>query len=585
VEESITSSGLGSWRRPEIEVPGKEVARGLLRKGFKGRVEPDNFPSRLLLGPSFSEDNTLLATALSEPFAAPRSTGGYHRVLLQRTDEIEIAAVHWPAGGESSLHGHDDSSGLTCVQSGVIQEERYLPEGEGFRCEMVLLRAGEQTFLPRGAFHRITCLEPSITVHTFSPPPVNPTLPVPAETVPLLQRARLGVRSSERKAWGPAGPIPPCPDLLTLVRDLAPGWAERETEASLAGAVHLPAKTLTEIKNCGVLKAPMPEHLGGWNSSLLQAARSVRLLAREAPSTALALCMALGNAATTRIPVHAVPAPVQTDLLAGQSWIAKQVGQGRILAVANSEPGAGGDLKNTRTLARKDAAGVYRLTGRKAFATFGSAADFFLCAARRQDQDGERAVVDGFFVARQAPGVVLDDCWNPVGLKPTASVGLRLEDSPAEAILGYPGCLEGINSRHWSTVLFAAVFLGVGDRSLREATSQTGAEGIWARGSLAEKALALDAAGGFVEAVAGQEVWPMPPELQDRARRAKTFAARASLEAATHAAMISGGRAYTPDHPVFRCLCDALAGPLLRPPLPQTMDAIVQQMFPSATTR
>ena len=43
--------------------------------------------------------------------------------------------------------------------------------------------------------------------------------------------------------------------------------------------------------------------------------------------------------------------------------------------------------------------------------------------------------------------------------------------------------------------------------------------------------------------------------------------------------MVSGGRSYTPQHPVFRFLCDALAGPLIRPPLPQAMDAIAAQLF------
>jgi hypothetical protein len=52
------------------------------------------------------------------------------------------------------------------------------------------------------------------------------------------------------------------------------------------------------------------------------------------------------------------------------------------------------------------------------------------------------------------------------------------------------------------------------------------------------------------------------------------------VETATAVATISGGRCYSPRHPVFRFLCDALAGPLLRPPLPQAMDAILRQLFP-----
>jgi alkylation response protein AidB-like acyl-CoA dehydrogenase len=486
---------------------------------------------------------------------------------------MEIAAAHWEAGGRSRLHGHGASSAIYYVQSGAIRDERFILEGDGYRHEVLLLRAGEQGYLPAGSFHRVRALEASVTVHTYWPAPTEATQAVPPATKRLLRQAR---RRGRRVAV-PARRPETRRDLQTLVRDLLPAWAEREEQAARAGQTRLPAETLTEMRNCGILGAPMPEHLGGLGASLAQTAAAIRLLARQAPATALALVMALGNAATTRIPPHAVPEHLREALLAGQHWIAAQVRQGRILAVANSEPGAGGDLKNTRTTARPAPDGTFLLTGRKSFATFGPDADYFLCAARRPDGAGE--VVDGFFVSRHAPGLAVDDRWNPAGLKPTASVGLTLQDAPAEAILGYPGCLEGVNSRHWSTVLFAAVFLGVGERALHEACGQTGPDAVWARGTLAEKALNLDAAAGFLESVAGQESWPMPEELQERARRAKTFAARTALDVALHAAMISGGRAYTPDHPVFRCLCNALAGPLLRPPLPAHLDAIAQQLL------
>jgi alkylation response protein AidB-like acyl-CoA dehydrogenase len=293
--------------------------------------------------------------------------------------------------------------------------------------------------------------------------------------------------------------------------------------------------------------------------------------------------MPLGNAATTCIPDRAVAPALRPALAEGRAWIADQVRRGRILAVANSEPGAGGDLANTKTAAHKGAEGVYRLSGRKSFATFGRDADYFLCAARRfETPRGGSLGVDGFFVRRDAPGLVVDDRWDPVGMRPTASVGLTLTEAAADAILGYPGCLEGVNARHWSTVLFAAVFLGVGEGALAEGCRQVPGDAVWARGTLAECALNLDAAAGFVEAVATDDRWPLPAAAQERARRAKTFVARCAVEAATRAAMVSGGRSYTPQHPVFRFLCDALAGPLLRPPLPQAMDAIVKHLFPPA---
>jgi len=61
--------------------------------------------------------------------------------------------------------------------------------------------------------------------------------------------------------------------------------------------------------------------------------------------------------------------------------------------------------------------------------------------------------------------------------------------------------------------------------------------------------------------------------------RAKTFAARVAVESSTRAAMLCGGRAYRADHVVSRLLHDALAGPLLRPPLAKAMDSIAEQLL------
>ena len=224
--------------------------------------------------------------------------------------------------------------------------------------------------------------------------------------------------------------------------------------------------------------------------------------------------MPLGNAATARIPDAVVPEDRRDELAAGRRWIAEQCLAGRILAVANSEPGAGGDLAQTKTLAARGADGTYRLSGKKSFATIGPDADYFLCAARRvgEGRDG-KDVIDGFFVARTAAGVTLDNAWDPLGMRATASVGLSLDQAPAASVLGFSGCLEGVNARHWSTVLFAAVFVGIGEGALDAATQGVGGSGAassYIRATLARCALNLDAAAGLVEAVASDERWPLP---------------------------------------------------------------------------
>ena len=89
----------------------------------------------------------------------------------------------------------------------------------------------------------------------------------------------------------------------------------------------------------------------------------------------------------------------------------------------------------------------------------------------------------------------------------------------------------------------------------------------------------LDAAAGLLEAVASADHLPLPAATRDRTVRAKTFAALTAVDTASQAAMLCGGRAYCADHPLARFLHDALAGPLLRPPLAKAMDTLADQLF------
>lgn len=536
----------------------------------------------LLLQPApvLEEAQELLTTALQKVFpgvihAIPAPCGGqaYERVILQQEESLALMAARWRQGGESAWHGHSDSAALYRVLRGTIREERFIPEGDSYRYETELLEVGDSSYLPPGSYHRVEALTEACTLHGYTPLPTDAREEVEATLMQELQAIKRRTLAAVQAK--------PYQEKETFAATYVPVWAEREQAAVKGNQTRLPRETLDEIRSSGILAAPLPTDLGGWGWSLGETVQFIRWLAQRAPATALALAMPLGNAATTRLPAEAVPDPMRSELRSHQEWMAEQILQGKILAVANSEPGAGGDLANTKTTARREGAG-YVLTGRKSFATLGPDADYFLCAARRLEDGTMNGVVDGFFVARDAPGLTLEDNWNPVGMKPTASVGLTLEKAPASAILGYPGCLEGVNARHWSTLLFAAVCLGIGEGALREGVATAG-EAMWAKAKLAEYALQLDAAAGFLEALTVEETWPCPAALQERARRAKTYAAKVAVEAATHVAMISGGRAYVPNHPAFRLLCDALAGPLIRPPLPQAMEAIIKQMFPGKT--
>jgi alkylation response protein AidB-like acyl-CoA dehydrogenase len=357
-------------------------------------------------------------------------------------------------------------------------------------------------------------------------------------------------------------------------------WATREAAEVARGARRLAPDSIAELRSSGILAAPIPRSLDGAGASLAQTVCAVRRIARVAPSTALCLAMPLGNAGNTRIGDDAVLPAQRSALARGRAWIAHEARAGRILAVANSEPGSSGELANTRTRASSDDAGRIFLTGKKSFATLGPDADYFLCTARR---DGGE--LDAFFVARSAAGLTLADDWDALGMRATASVGITLEHAEAAAVFVYPSAITSVNARHWSTLLLAAVFVGVGEGALEVARRSIASSASWARSTLVEALLGIEAAGAWLDTVAAGEAIPCPAGFTDACMRVKTFAVRAALEASTRALTVCGGRAYTQHHPVARFLLDAAAGPLLRPPLPQAMDAIAAQLWAEVPSR
>ena len=140
-------------------------------------------------------------------------------------------------------------------------------------------------------------------------------------------------------------------DVRAVLTELAPAWGELELAAENRGATRLDAGILAGIRDSGVLKAPLPEALGGWGASLFECCDAMRRLARHAPSTALALAMPWGNTAIARLPVEVIPPDRRSAQQRCAEWVAGAVRDGKILAVANAEPGSHGDLQQTKCTA------------------------------------------------------------------------------------------------------------------------------------------------------------------------------------------------------------------------------------------
>lgn len=322
-------------------------------------------------------------------------------------------------------------------------------------------------------------------------------------------------------------------------------------------------ETLRFLLRSGLLTSTLPSELGGAGVSLLSYTSRVAALARVAPSAALLGVMPSATIAIARLPEELVPAGERGAFRARRKKMADEALAGRIFGVANTEPGSGGDLKNTKTVAEVDSEGQTRLTGYKAFASFGAKADVWMCSAR--DDEG---IVEAYLVSASAPGLTYVGNWDAVGMRGTESLAIQLQAAPAEDVLGYRGMLEGPNARHFSTLGFAAVFAGVARGAFDEARAVAGTSAL-ADVKLVEVEARVEAAESLIESVSRVcETWPLPRGAKRRANLAKTFAAEAGVFAAETAVLLLGGRVYARAGRAARLLRDALAGPLLRPPLP-----------------
>lgn len=97
-----------------------------------------------------------------------RASRGWEEALLIM-DEHRIVARRWAADAAWSAPIEDDAVELVRVVSGLVEEERYLPEGDELRYEVVVLKPGGISHLPRGGYRRLEAITRAVTLHAGAP--------------------------------------------------------------------------------------------------------------------------------------------------------------------------------------------------------------------------------------------------------------------------------------------------------------------------------------------------------------------------------------------------------------------------------
>lgn len=364
-----------------------------------------------------------------------------------------------------------------------------------------------------------------------------------------------------------------------IVGDLAPRFAAREAEHDRAG--RFAEANVDDLRGSGLLALNVPATGGGLGADLAETSSVLRELAKSAPSTALMLAMHTSILANYLIDPALVPERDRDAFLEQRDWASSEALDGKVFAVANSEPGADGDVHNSQATFEAG-----RFNGLKSFASFGAHADYYMAAGR----SGER--VDYFLVRNDGRSVHVEREWNAIGMRSSDSSVLRFIDAPVIGPLCYEGLLDGPNLRHWSTLSFTSIFLGIGESFFEEVRSKH--ERMLQKVELTELHLQLQACRAFLADTIAREHQTSgeqppgpnatPPYLTQRykelVRDCKTFVTRTLARHALEVFMAQSGSAYSMASPVSRKFRDLLAGPALRPPCSVAFDEIWQSLEP-----
>jgi alkylation response protein AidB-like acyl-CoA dehydrogenase len=224
----------------------------------------------------------------------------------------------------------------------------------------------------------------------------------------------------------------------TLAAEIGPCAAPHDRDG------RFPFASFAAVKASGYFGAPIPSELGGLGvTSVHDVIVASSRLARGDAALTLGVNMHLAyvlNVVRRWQIARASGDGRRTEAFAGSlEQIARE---GTVFAAAGSEPGQ--DLTRPATTATRTEDG-WIVSGHKVFCTMSAAADILYTAVSFADREGRERY--GYaLVPREAPGVVVHDDWDALGMRASGSNSVSFEDVrlPFSALRGgLPGRRRG----------------------------------------------------------------------------------------------------------------------------------------------
>jgi L-evernosamine nitrososynthase len=359
-----------------------------------------------------------------------------------------------------------------------------------------------------------------------------------------------------------------------LAEKIAPHAARHDREASF------PFESFDTVKQSGYFLAPIPEELGGLGVvSLHDLVVAQSRLARGDAALALGVNMHFVLVLSTAQRWEQARAAADERRLGAFGQALEEISrEGLVLAAAISEPTQ--DLTRPATRAARTEEG-WVVSGRKIFCTMSPAADVFYASVMLPSDNGHERY--GYAVVpRDAPGVVVHDDWDALGMRASGSNTVSFEDVPLPSSAIRGGFVAGDAVEYMERTLnsgafHAAAALGVAEAAHLNVTARLGGREVDPR------ALTL-AAENVVDLAACRAILARAAALvdEDQARRAesetvdvtevyaevqaaKTFIGETAVRIVDRTLALSGGAGYMNGSPLARAYRDVRATSFMHP--------------------
>ena len=326
-----------------------------------------------------------------------------------------------------------------------------------------------------------------------------------------------------------------------------------------------PKADFDDLRAAGLLGLMVPERLGGQGAGFAEYTRVAYDIAQGSPATALLFNMHSSVtgalAATPDELARALGAP--EEFFAFRDRVLRDAANGALYLVAMSERGAGSRFSQMATAYEPEGDG-WRIRGSKTFCSGAGHGDAYLVVARRGDLVSQ-------FLVPASDGLVVEQTWDPLGMRATASNDLHLDvHVPRDGLLGGVEGLGLLLARvmpHWLVASYAAVYVGAARAAVTEAVRQLTERGLahlpHVRARLGRADAATEAAWLVTQDAARRvDTQPGDPATNRAVYRAKLLAGDTAHDVTASMLEACGTSATRRGNPLERLFRDARCGAL-----------------------